>query len=198
MRYYPHPLPSRYSALLLAFALLAAFCAPAAATDAAWSKLRDGGYTILIAHAEARGRQDPPGFVIDDCTTQRRLTDKGRQRAQRMGARFAARAVAVSGVLSSQWCIALDTARFAFSRNEAEPFAPLNPLSGNAGEDGKANAEVVAAVAQFADYGNQVMVTHVPNIVALTGITPRDSEALIVEPGTDETHLRVVGRIISD
>ena len=36
------------------------------------------------------------------------------------------------------------------------------------------------------------------NIVALTGVKPRDSEALVVVPGDDATHLRVVGRIISD
>ncbi|MCC0029803.1 MAG: histidine phosphatase family protein [Brucellaceae bacterium] len=182
--------------LPLALAFVAALASPAGATDAAWSKLRDGGYTILIAHAEARGNQDPPGFRIDDCATQRRLTDRGRQHAQRMGARFAARAVAISRVLSSQWCIALDTARFAFERNEAEAFAPLDPADGSDGAD--ANADVVAAVAGFADYGNQVMVTHVPNIVALTGVRPRDSEALVVVPGDDATHLRVVGRIISD
>ena len=185
-----------FSILPLALAFAATLGSPAGATDAAWSKLRDGGYTILIAHAEARGNQDPPGFRIDDCATQRRLTDRGRQHAQRMGARFAARAVTVSRVLSSQWCIALDTARFAFGRNEPEPFAPLNP-AGEA-DSAEANAEVVAAVAGFADYGNQVMVTHVPNIVALTGVKPRDSEALVVVPGDDATHLRVVGRIISD
>ncbi len=166
---------------------------PAAATDAAWSKLGDGGYTILISHAEARGRQDPPGFKIDDCATQRRLTDKGRQRAQRMGARFAARAVTITRVLSSQWCIALDTAAFAFERNEPEPFPPLN-----LGASDAANAEVVAAVAGFADYGNQVMVTHSANIVALTGVKPRESEVLIVVPGDDPAHLSIVGRIITD
>ena len=182
--------------LPLALAFAAVLGSPAVATDAAWSKLRDGGYTILIAHAEARGNQDPPGFKIDDCATQRRLSDRGRQHAQRMGARFAARAVTISRVLSSQWCIALDTARFAFERTGAEAFAPLNP-AGEADSD-SISAEVVAAVAGFADYGNQVMVTHVPNIVALTGVRPRDSEALVVVPGDDATHLRVVGRIISD
>lgn len=181
--------------LLGLLAMILADMSPAHATDAAWSRLRDGGYTILIAHAQANSRQDPSGFEIDNCATQRRLSDKGRQRAQRMGARFAARAVTITKVLSSQWCIALDTARFAFSRNQAEAFEPLNLKAEGAEET---VAAVVEAVAAFEDYGNLVMVTHEPNIVALTGIRPRESEALIVTPREDQEGLRVVGRIITD
>jgi len=40
---------------------------------------------------------------------------------------------------------------------------------------------------------NLVMVTHLENIVALTGISPREGEAVVVEPQGDG--LRVLGRV---
>lgn len=40
---------------------------------------------------------------------------------------------------------------------------------------------------------NVVMVTHLENIMALTGISPREGEAVIVEPQGDG--LRVLGRV---
>jgi len=47
---------------------------------------------------------DPPGFRLDDCATQRNLTDEGRGHAKRIGEAFRAHAIPVERVLSSPWC----------------------------------------------------------------------------------------------
>ena len=62
------------------------------------------------------GVGDPPGFRLDDCSTQRNLTDDGRRDAQRVGAEFRARGVVVENVLSSPWCRCVETANLAFGR----------------------------------------------------------------------------------
>jgi hypothetical protein len=68
---------------------LAALPAQAANSDAtaAWAALRSGSI-VLLRHANAPGVGDPPGFQLDDCSTQRNLDDVGRAQARALGARF--------------------------------------------------------------------------------------------------------------
>src|SRR5437867_11081853 len=82
-----------------ALALLAGV-APAAADDALWTLLRSGGQVILLRHAATdRSVADPPGFRLDDCSTQRNLIDEGSGQARRPGEGLRARAVRFGRVL---------------------------------------------------------------------------------------------------
>ena len=65
------------------------------------------------------GVGDPPGFRLDDCSTQRNLTDEGRRDARRVGEDFRERAIGVEDVLSSPWCRCIETAKLAFGKAEA-------------------------------------------------------------------------------
>jgi hypothetical protein len=164
----------------------------AAATEAAWSRLRDGGYTLLIATAHAAGGASSATAAAGDCYTGHYLSDRGRQQAQRMGARFAARAVEIDRVLAGEDCAALETARFVFSRNTAEP----SPLLSAAGEMDA--AALVKEIAAFADSGNEALIMPAAAILRLTGVSPREGEVIIVAPNADATALSIVGRIITD
>lgn len=56
-----------------------------------WDHLRQADrrlYVVLLRHALAPGTGDPPGFRVDDCTTQRNLSEAGRQQARAMGQAF--------------------------------------------------------------------------------------------------------------
>jgi hypothetical protein len=169
--------------------------AGARATEAAWARLATGGYTVLMTHALAPGIGDPPYFELGDCTTQRNLSDRGRQLARRQGVRYAARAVSISKVYASRWCRTLETAENAFRDVEAEPLEALDYFEG----DGKQQTEaIIDIVKAFRGPGNQVMVTHPENIEALTGITPRPGEAVIIAPtrGGDNPGIEVVARLL--
>lgn len=167
---------------------------PAAhATEAGWALLREGGHVVFLRHAVAPGTTEPASFDIDKCATQRNLSARGKQQASKIGALFGARAAPVERVLSSRYCRCLDTARIAFEA-EPEPFAPLDPLPTD--ETGRKSQEA-AIMAQIRDYSgsdNLVMVTHLENIQGLTGVSPREGEAVIVAPDGDG--LRVLGRIV--
>ncbi|TIU14686.1 MAG: histidine phosphatase family protein, partial [Mesorhizobium sp.] len=52
---------------------------------------------------------------------------------------------------------------------------------------------VMTEIRNYSGSDNVVMVTHLENIMALTGISPREGEAVIVEPQGDG--LRVLGRV---
>ena len=180
----------RHAVAILAF--LAVF--PAHATEAGWALLRDGGHVVLLRHAMSQGTSEPANFDIEKCSTQRNLTDRGRQQARRIGALFAARAAPTERILSSRYCRALETARLAFGNGSFEPFESLDPLV----EDEPARTNQLQAIRKeidnFSGSGNLVLITHLENIAALTGASAREGEAVIVRPQGETLH--VIGRII--
>lgn len=184
----------RLLAVLCAFLILAA--PQAAATEAGWALLREGGQVVLLVHANAPGIGDPAHFDIDNCRTQRNLSERGRQQARRIGALFAARAEPVGQVYSSRYCRAMETARLAFGERLVEPLEALDSIARDPdGETARAAAAAVVALArEYTDSGNLVLVTHPENVAALTGVRAREGEAIIVAPHGDG--LAVIGRIV--
>ena len=167
---------------------------PAQATDAAWDALRAGGKVALLRHALAPGTGDPAGFVLEDCATQRNLSDEGRAQAMRIGEAFGANDVAVDRVLSSGWCRCIDTAVLAFGAAEVWP--PLHSFFRDAGREPAQTAEARARVTAWAGPGTLVMVTHQVNITALTGIVPDSGEVIVLDPAPDRpAGFAVAGRI---
>jgi phosphohistidine phosphatase SixA len=184
----------------IAFAIFAAalFVLPAHATEIAWAKLAEGRHTILLRHAIAPGAGDPANFKLDDCSTQRNLSDQGRQQAQRIGARLAARAIKVDMVLTSEWCRAIDTAKLAFPRAKIKTEPALNSFFADTSSKADQTAAILKLIGAFEGSGNQVMVTHQVNILALTGLSPREGEAIIVDANPDGSNLKIVGRQLFD
>jgi phosphohistidine phosphatase SixA len=167
---------------------------PAAADDAAvWELLRGGGQVVLMRHAVTTpGVGDPAGFRLDDCATQRNLTDAGRADAKRVGAVLQARAIPVGRVLSSPWCRCVETARLAFGR--AEVWSPLSNLFDNRARE----AEQMQALKEIAGRrptgGNLLLVTHGSVVLPLTGIQPAPAELVVLTPeGPDR--FKVAGRL---
>jgi hypothetical protein len=48
-------------------------------------RMQSGGYVLLIRHADAPGTENPAGFRLDDCGTQRNLSGSGREQARSIG-----------------------------------------------------------------------------------------------------------------
>jgi phosphohistidine phosphatase SixA len=173
--------------VLMAFALSAVAgswrAAQASAIRSEWEPLRAGGMVVLIRHALAPGTGDPLGFVLEDCATQRNLSDEGRAQAARLGEAFQANRVAVGRVLSSGWCRCVETAALAFGAVEVWP--PLHSFFADHGTAPSQTTETRAAVATWTGPGTLVMVTHQVNITALTGIVPGSGEVILLMPAPD-------------
>ena len=167
---------------------------PAQATEAGWALLRDGGHVVLLRHAMAQATTEPANFDIEKCSTQRNLTDRGAQQARKIGALFAARAAPIERVLSSRYCRTMETARLAFEDDIVEPFDALDPISK---DEQPRKAQIKAIMKEIRDFsgsGNLILVTHLETISALTGVTAREGEAVIVR--SQDEGLHVLGRII--
>jgi phosphohistidine phosphatase SixA len=178
---------------LVLASLLLAVPARAAADEALWQRLRSGGHVVLMRHAiTTPGVGDPAGFRLDDCATQRNLTDAGRDDARRVGAAFRSRGIPVGRVLSSPWCRCLETSRLAFG--SAEAWAPLSNLFDNRARE----AEQMRALREIAGRrpsgGNLLLVTHGSVVQPLTGIQPAPAELVILTP--DEAgRFKIAGRL---
>ena len=178
------------------FALLLVPCS-VVANDALWEKLKAGGQVVLMRHAVTTpGVGDPPGMRVDDCATQRNLTDDGRRHARRTGEALRARGVNVERLLSSPWCRCIETARIAFGA-EPQKLDALSNLFGRPENRSKQVDELNALVSKWHGKGILVLVSHGSTIVALTGVSPEPAEMVIVTPRSGGK-FAVAGRLIVD
>jgi phosphohistidine phosphatase SixA len=181
--------PPSASLRLLAPTALALFSFSAAPTDLfaqadPWQLLRQPGHVVFMRHSDAPGSGgfgDPPGFRLEDCATQRNLSDEGRAHARRTGDAFRKNGVVFDRVLSSPWCRCKETARLAVG-SEAEVFTPLSNLVGRS-EHRESQVNALKTYLAGLDAGTRVLfVTHGIVINALTGIQPASGEMVIVKP----------------
>ena len=180
-----HALAMQWRAVLACAVLILGAAGPAVAADEAlWTLLRAGGQVIMLRHAGTIGTfGDPPGFRIEDCSTQRNLTEAGREQARKIGEAFRAREIPIARVLSSPVCRCLDTAQLAFGR--VEPWWPL--VGGPRVRD-----QIASRVRQIHEVlgttpvgGNVVLVTHAVTVQDATGELPQEGELVVFTPRGD-------------
>jgi len=166
----------RIAALLLAFMVF-----PAVASDELWDLLRGGGQVVLIRHPLTDpGFGDPQGFRLEDCSTQRNLSEEGREHAKRIGEAFRLHRVPVDRVLSSPWCRCVETASLAFGSVELSP--ALANLFGRSESRQKQVAELTAMASKPRPGGNLVLITHGSTVLALTRIPVNMGEIMVLTP----------------
>src|SRR5262245_37854554 len=104
---------SRWAIAALFLSLTMPIAAAVAADDSeAWAALAAGGHVALVRHGNAPpGYGHPPGFRLDDCSTQRNMDELGRTQARAMGEAFRQHRIVVDKVQSSPVCRCLETAR---------------------------------------------------------------------------------------
>ena len=180
----------------LALAVLACGAHAAAADGDAWTVLERGGQVVLMRHAlTTPGAGDPPGMRLDDCSTQRNLSDEGRRHARAVGAALRKHKVPVDRVLTSPWCRCIETARLVFG-DSGEVSRTLDNLFGRHENEARQVAALRALAVEWRGKGNLFLVSHGSTILALTGISPDTSEMVIVTP-REAGAFAVAGRLIA-
>ena len=142
--------------------------------------IRRGRCAVLLRHASTTsGIGDPPGFTLDNCSSQRNLSDEGRAQAQRIGAWFASRQLKPGATRTSAWCRCRDTAQLAFG--QAIHWSPLDSTFENRKLSPAATQALRRALAALPAGGFEVWVTHQMNITALTGEFSSMGQGLVVD-----------------
>jgi len=129
---------------------------------------------LFLRHALAPGFGDPANFSIDDCRTQRNLSQSGREQSHRIGDYLRGEELDIQVILSSRWCRCVETA----AELGMGPFTTHDGL--NSFFDGHVDrGETLALLRQHLDQikaspssGITLMITHQVVITGITGIAP--------------------------
>ena len=85
---------------------------------------------IFLRHSWAPGFGDPENFKIDDCSTQRNLSEEGVLQARKIGKFFLKNQIQFSEILTSEWCRCKDTIN-EMNIGDWETFSGLNSFFQN-------------------------------------------------------------------
>jgi len=183
-----HRLSFAKTATLVTLLLLAGFPVQAMAQSesALWAALRQPDHFVMMRHALAPGTGDPGSFDVDDCSTQRNLSEAGRRQARRTGEAFRANGIDSAAVYSSQWCRCLDTARL-LGLGAVEALPSLNSFFRQRSR-GPAQLRRLAEDLRQMDLSEPaVLVTHQVNVTGFTDVYPSSGEMVVMRREDDGT-----------
>lgn len=151
---------------------------------AIWDKLQGAtpkGYVLLMRHSVAPGVGDPSNFKLNDCSTQRNLSETGRQDARDIGTWLARREIRISRVESSRWCRAKETAtllnlgKVRLNKNLDSLFQESELTN---------HPQTIKIRKQIMDYRNKtgilILVSHYVNIGAIANVGVSSGEGVLV------------------
>lgn len=143
--------------------------------------LQQGGYIIFMRHAATdHQKKDVDRDNLENCGTQRNLSELGKQQAMAIGAGFKAKNISVGKVLSSPWCRAKDTAYLGFGRADITQDLGFSISKSTVDTQRLSKALNKMLVERPASGTNTVMVSHTSNLKEATGVWPRPEAAMAV------------------
>ena len=157
------------------------------------NQLEDGEKLVFIRHAYAPGNGDPAAFNLNDCSTQRNLSDEGRKQAQRIGEFFTKNKIEIDKVLSSEWCRCKETAKIAFKNYSTNSF--LNSFYSSKFSKNK-DKQITAFnnyIKNFKSKKNLILVTHYVFISEVLNYGPSSGEIVV-----SDKNLNIIGSIEID
>ena len=154
------------------------------------NQLVDGEKLIFIRHAYAPGTGDPNNFNLNDCSTQRNLSNDGRQQALKIGEFFKKNEIRIEKVFSSEWCRCKETAKIAFEDYSTKKF--LNSFYSSKFQKNKTKQikELNDYVQKFKSNQNLVLVTHYVLISEVLNYAPSSGEIVV-----SDKNFNIIGSI---
>jgi phosphohistidine phosphatase SixA len=157
-----------------------------------WAAMHEPGTVVLMRHALAPGNGDPTHFDVNNCSTQRNLSDTGRQQARKIGQLLRDKQLESVTVYSSQWCRCLETAELLALGN-VKALPALNSFYQDRSTRETQTLEILRFLDESAADNLRVLVTHQVNITALSGVYPTSGEMIVVK--VKDSLVTLLGRI---
>jgi phosphohistidine phosphatase SixA len=177
------------STLLLASSLAQAQPAPVfeekEATREQVEKLQKGGFVIYMRHGKTdNSRPDKIDAELDlnDCNTQRLLSDEGRQMAESIGKSLRAAKIPVADIFVSPMCRTRDSAKLAFPNRK---FEVINDLYSSTNQSREQKKPVIAVTRRLlsepvAAGTNRFILAHAPNLADAMGYFPKHEGTVVI------------------
>ena len=145
------------------------------------NQLKDGEKLIFIRHAYAPGSGDPKNFNLYDCSTQRNLSDTGRQQSKNIGKIFFKNNIKIKKIYSSEWCRCKETALLAFKKFETMKFLNSFYSAKFAKNRKKQLKEFEDFINNWNKEGNLIFITHYVFISEIFNYAPSSGELIIAD-----------------
>jgi len=168
------------------FLLLISFANNSIANNALWDSLKAGGKVILMRHApvEQGSVYGNPLLRDPSCKNERNISNEGRHKTRLLAKKFREYNIPVSKVLHSPFCRTTDTAKIAFGNTKAADYISLIEIL-----DPQAQAKQTEilnqVISSYANKGNLILVTHQPNINAISFELLKHLDILVIKPTGD-------------
>ena len=153
-------------------------------------QLKDGEKLIFIRHAYAPGSGDPNNFNLNDCSTQRNLSNEGGKQAKYIGKFFKKNKIKIDKILSSEWCRCKETAKIAFKNFSTNSFLNSFYSSNFAKNKDKQIKEFNTYIKNLKNKKNLILVTHFVLISEVLNYGSSSGEILI-----SDKNFNVIGSI---
>ena len=147
--------------------------------DKILKSLKEGKKLVFIRHAIAPGNGDPAGFNLNDCFTQRNLSENGKRQAQRIGEFFNKNKIEIDKVLSSEWCRCKETAKIAFKNFSTNNFLNSFYSSKYAKNKDKQIKALNDYIRKFQSDKNLILITHYVLISEVLNYAPSSGEIVV-------------------
>ena len=144
-------------------------------------ELKQGGKLIFIRHAYAPGNGDPQNFNLYDCSTQRNLSENGREQSKKIGNLFLENKIDIENVYSSEWCRCKETASIAFKNFKTKKFLNSFYSSQFAKNRKKQVKEFQEFINNWDKKENLIFVTHYVFISEILNYAPSSGEIVITD-----------------
>ena len=143
------------------------------------NKLEEGGKIIFIRHALAPGNGDPENIDLNNCDTQRNLSQEGIDQSIRIGKFFSDYNIPVDKVLSSEWCRCKETAKIAFKEFYTNSFLNSFYSAKYANNKNKQIKALNEYIKKFKSNKNLILVTHYVLISEVLDYAPSSGEIVV-------------------
>ncbi|MCG7381624.1 histidine phosphatase family protein [Paenibacillus sp. ACRRY] len=165
------------------------------------NELRKGGYILYVRHGEANVGEDQPGFNPMDCSTQRNLSVRGRDQANKYGEAIRKLNIPITlPVESGPLCRTVQTAEAAFGTQNVtikEFWLNIYELSKNIGaEDSQKILQEFTNDVEHVppNHSNRVIIAHsFPSGIGLGNIPYMGT--VVVKPLGNNRGYEVIGRL---
>jgi phosphohistidine phosphatase SixA len=138
-------------------------------------------FVVLMRHGDAPGRNEPENFDLNNCSTQRNLSEQGRTEARAAGRLIRASTLKIRAVISSRWCRTRETAEL-LGLSSVKSEAAFDNLEFNKARSVELLQAERNIIQAWRGPGILLVVTHSSNIKALSGLEIDSGSMVIANP----------------
>lgn len=169
------------------------------ATPQTLRQLQGGGYTLYLRHGPTNNAvaDRVPKVDLNDCSTQRPLTEAGRELMAAVGKAMRQAGIPVGEFKVSPMCRARDSAKAAFPQLSPVVDPLLMYVANFTAED---KAPIVANTRLLLSRPvtggvNRLVLAHAPNIMELLGYFPKEGTLVILRPKGEQAGFDYVASV---